>query len=112
MSAFYTQMGQVVSSLLSQFGTAATLTTITRNFNKTTNRMEAESRTSTPCLAVVRPIEVQDDEGQLLKVTQAVLNVEPKEGGVLTMGSTIWTIGKVTVVKPIGTPIVYMAEVV
>lgn len=109
--AFYDDMALLAASLLKDFGTRATLTTNNRTFNKRTNRMEDEDSTDTSCLAVVRPIEITDEDGRLLKQTQAVLNKLPVEGGKLTMGDSTWTIGKVTTVKPVGKPIVYFAEV-
>ena len=109
--SFYDNMNLLAARLLVKFGTSASLTTSTRTFNKRLNRMEEESSTSTSCLAVVRPIEVTDEAGRLLMQTQAVLNKLPVEGGKLTMGDTTWTIGKVTVVKPIGDAIIYFAEV-
>lgn len=109
--SFYEEMTLVAASLLSQFGAVATLSLSTQTFNKQTNRVQTSTASTSACLAVVRPIEITDDQGRLLKQTQAVLNVLPVEGGKLTMGDTTWTIGKVTVVKPIGTPIIYMAEV-
>ena len=109
--SFYANMALLAASLLAKFGAPATLTSNSHTINKQTNKMETASAVSTQCRAVVRPVEITDEDGREVTYTQAVLNVEPVEGGKLTLSSDTYNIGKVTVVKPIGSPIIYFAEV-
>ncbi|WP_454883994.1 hypothetical protein [Sphingomonas oryzagri] len=113
MSGFYDDMASLAVELLGEFGGPATLNkpAVTIFDKKTGEQTVVSPATSLFVTTVVGPIEVTDDQGRQLFKTIATLLVEAAEGDTITQGVMTYRVGKVTTVAPIGTPIVYLAEV-
>ncbi len=113
MSGFYEDMAALAVELLDEFGGPAILNKppVTTFDKRTGVETIVSPATSAPIVAVVGPIEVVDDQGRQLFKTIATLLVETTEGDTIIQGVMTYHVGKVTTVAPIGTPIVYLAEV-
>jgi len=113
--SFYDEMAALAVEMLEEFGGDAHLIRSapeSARFDKATGRpLRAPQPTSTPVRAVVGPQEVTADDGRKDTRTIATLLVEPLRGDKLVMGSQTWVVGDVQRIAPIGTPIVFFAEV-
>ena len=113
MSEFYDEMVALAVDMLNTFGGPATLTRpAASTFDKKLGKQVITGEPSSQSvLTVVGPVEMIDDDGRKVFKTIATLLVEPREGDALTQMLRTFRIGKVTVIAPIGAPIVYLAEV-
>lgn len=112
---FSQEMAALAVEMLDEFGGPAQLVSsapAAPSFDKATGRPTAAAApASTPVRAVVGPQEVETDDGRKETRTIATLLVEPRRGDKLVMGTQTWVVGNVTRIAPIGTPIVFFAEV-
>lgn len=113
--AFYEEMAALAVEMLAEFGGPAQLTRsapTTGAFDKTTGRPTGSAApTSVAVTTVVAPQAFETEDGRKEVRTVATMLTQPNHGDKLTMGSQVWIIGNVTKIAPIGTPIVFFAEV-
>lgn len=112
---FYEDMAALAVEMLEEFGGDAQLVRAAPApdaFDKRTGRATpAPAPQTIPARAVVGPQTVRADDGRTDTRTIATLIVEPLRGDQLILGSQTWVVGDVTRVAPIGTPIIFFAEV-
>lgn len=112
--AFYDDMAALAVEMLAEFGIDAQLISsgpVTASFDKATGRPKPSTPTTTTVRVVTGPREVLDEEGRRVVRTVATLLVEPRTGDKLVIAGQPLVVGNVTVIAPVGTPIVCFAEV-
>jgi hypothetical protein len=114
-TSFYDEMAALAAEMLEEFGGPAQLirsAPTTAAFDKVAGRPTVVAAPVTvPVRAVVAPQAFETDDGRKDTRTVATLLVEALRGDKLVMGTQTWIVGNVTKIAPIGTPIVFFAEV-
>ncbi|TCP92749.1 hypothetical protein C8J42_102525 [Sphingomonas sp. PP-CE-1A-559] len=104
--------------LLDEFGTSATVTRsgiadaplAAQKFGKASRTKEAVETINTIAV-IVDPETAGNNEGQRTAQSVAIMLVQPVSGDTLTIGDSIYRIGKVTKIAPQGQAIYFEAEV-
>jgi hypothetical protein len=112
--AFYDEMAALALEMLAEFGTDAQLISsgpVTASFDKATGRPKPSTPTTKTLRVVTGPREVLDEEARRVVRTVATLLVEPRRGDKLVIAGQPLVVCNVTVIAPVGTPIVCFAEV-
>lgn len=93
------------------FTDAVLLRSVPGTYDPVAGTVTGGSTSTIPCRGVLGKVKVTTDEGVRIEASGATLNVEPKIGDVLTIGTQSFTVTVVDTIAPHGSAILWKVVV-